>query len=88
MRDYFGLVRAHPDFVSFSIKRFVYLTGSTLAMPLFPLYYVREVNASDAAIGLINTAQTIVLLFGYYFWTPPKPQAWLPLRPACHHLSA
>ena len=69
VRDYFALVRGHPDFVNFSIKRFVYLTGSTLAIPLFPLYYVREVNASDAAIGLINTAQTIVLLFGYYFWT-------------------
>lgn len=69
VHDYFALVRGHPDFVNFSIKRFVYLTGSTLAIPLFPLYYVREVNASDAAIGLINTAQTIVLLFGYYFWT-------------------
>jgi hypothetical protein len=69
VRDYFTLVRGYPDFVSFSIKRFVFLTGSALALPLFPLYYVREVNASDAAIGLINTAQTIVLLFGYYFWT-------------------
>jgi len=69
VHDYFALVRSHPDFVNFSIKRFVYLTGSTLAIPLFPLYYVREINASDAAIGLINTAQTIVLLFGYYFWT-------------------
>ncbi len=68
LHDYFALVRAHPDFVRFSIKRFVYLTGSTLAVPLFPLYYVRVVNASDAAIGLINTAQTIVLLFGYFFW--------------------
>jgi hypothetical protein len=69
LHDYFGLVRSHPDFVRFSIKRFVYLTGATLAIPLFPLYYVRAVNASDAAIGLINTAQTIVLLFGYLFWT-------------------
>ena len=69
VRAYFELVRAHPDFVSFSIKRFVYLSGSALALPLFPLYYVRQVNASDAAIGLINTAQTIVLLFGYFFWT-------------------
>jgi MFS family permease len=69
VRDYFALVRSHPDFVHFSIKRFVYLTGSTLAIPLFPLYYVREINASDAAIGLISTAGTIVLLFGYYYWT-------------------
>jgi MFS family permease len=68
-RDYFGLIRGHPDFISFSVKRFFFLTGQTLAVPLFPLYYVREVNASDAAIGLISTSQTAVLLFGYYFWT-------------------
>jgi hypothetical protein len=69
LHAYFGLVRSYPNFVRFSIKRFVYLTGSTLAIPLFPLYYVREINASDASIGLINTAQTIVLLFGYFVWT-------------------
>jgi len=69
LHAYFGLVRSHPDFIRFSMKRFVYLTGTTLAVPLFPLYYVRSVNASDAAIGWINTAQTIVLTFGYFFWT-------------------
>jgi len=69
LRGYVTLVREHPDFVRFSIKRFVYLTGTSLAIPLFPLYFVRAVNASDAAIGLINTSQTIVLLFGYFFWT-------------------
>jgi MFS family permease len=69
LHDYISLVRSHPDFVNFSIKRFVYLTGTSLAIPLFPLYFVREINAPDAAIGLINTAQTIVLLIGYSFWT-------------------
>ncbi len=68
-RDYFRLIQDHPDFINFSIKRFVFLTGQTLAIPLFPLYFVREVNANDAAIGFINTAQTAVLLIGYYVWT-------------------
>jgi hypothetical protein len=68
-KDYLALIKDHPDFLSFSIKRFVFLSGQTLAVPLFPLYYVREVNASDAAIGIINTAQTAVLLLGYYLWT-------------------
>jgi len=68
-RDYFRLIQDHPDFINFSIKRFVFLTGQTLAIPLFPLYFVREVNANDAAIGFINTAQTAVLLIGYYLWT-------------------
>lgn len=40
-----------------------------MALPIFPLYYVRVVNANDAWIGAINTAQTAVLLVGYFLWT-------------------
>jgi MFS family permease len=68
-RDYLELIRIHPDFVRFSIKRFVFMTGVSLAAPLLPLYYVKEVQASDAWIGLINMAQTAVLLVGYFLWT-------------------
>ncbi len=67
-REYYTLVAQHPDFVRFSVKRFFFLSGQSLAVPLFPLYFVRVVNASDAAIGLVNTAQTAVLLIGYSFW--------------------
>jgi MFS family permease len=66
--EYFHLIRNEPAFVSFSLKRFVYLFGITLGIPLFPLYFVRELNASDAWIGILNTAQTAVLVVGYYFW--------------------
>ena len=47
----------------------MYLFGITLATPLFPLYFVRELNASDAWIGLLYTAQTAVLVVGYFFWS-------------------
>jgi hypothetical protein len=72
LRDYTALVRAHPDFVRFAAKRFVFLTGTSLAVPLFPLYFVREVGASDAAIGTIAMAQTLVLVFSYLFWVRTK----------------
>jgi len=49
-------------------KRLVYTSGSTLAAPLFPLYYVRQVQATDAWIGIVNTAQTAVMLVGYFLW--------------------
>lgn len=68
LRDYVGPVMREPGFVSFVLKRFVFLTGTSLATPLFPLYYVRVVQASDWWIGLINTAQMAVVLFGYFFW--------------------
>ena len=68
-RGYVGMIRAEKPFVSFALKRFVYLSGTALAAPLFPLYYVREIQASDAWIGVINTVQTAIMLIGYVIWT-------------------
>jgi len=67
--EYWSLLKQYPDFLSISFKRFVYFFGFTLAVPLFPLYYVRSIGAPDSWIGFINTAQTAVLLVGYYIWT-------------------
>ncbi len=67
--EYYQLINSSPDFVTFTLERFVYLFGITLSTPLFPLYFVRELNASDAGIGLLYTAQTAVLVAGFFFWT-------------------
>jgi hypothetical protein len=69
LKHYVDLIRGEPAFISFTAKRFVFLSGTVLATPLFPLYYVREVQATDAWIGIISTSQTAVLLIGYYAWT-------------------
>ena len=68
LRSYSKLIRSQPAFSSFATRRFVYLTGSALAAPLFPLYFVRVIQASDYWIGLINTAQSAVLFVAYFFW--------------------
>lgn len=68
-REYKTLVFSHDDFVRMAVKRLVFFTGTMLSMPIFPLYYVREVRANDAWIGLISMAQTAVLLVGYFLWT-------------------
>lgn len=68
-RQYARLVWGEKPFMLFVAKRFVFLTGVSLSLPLFPLYYVREVQASDSWIGVINTVQTAVLLIGYFLWT-------------------
>ncbi|MGB9673694.1 MAG: MFS transporter, partial [Anaerolineales bacterium] len=62
-------LRIEKAFVRFVSIRFVYLLGTTLATPLFPLYFVRVIALNDAWIGLINTAQTSILLLGYFYWT-------------------
>jgi predicted MFS family arabinose efflux permease len=64
-----GLLRREPAFVSIASKRFLYMAGVTLAVPIVPLYYVRVAHADDAAIGLITTVQTLTLLIGYWLWT-------------------
>jgi MFS family permease len=69
MRLYFKGIWANRPFRSFIIKRFVFLTGFSFAAPLFPLYYVREVHASDGWISAYTTAATVSLIFGYFFWS-------------------
>jgi MFS family permease len=56
-------------FVSIAAKRSLYLMGSKLVLPLFALYYVRELGASDAWISVFQTTQRISLLLGYILWT-------------------
>jgi hypothetical protein len=68
-KDHFDLIRGARPFTSFTTKRFVFMMGSMLALPLFPLYYVREVQATDAWIGAINSIQTALMLLGFIFWT-------------------
>ena len=69
IQEYIALIRHEPDFISFSLRRLVFLSGVTLAAPIFPLYYVRQVQASDAWIGFISTSHTALMLVGYFLWT-------------------
>jgi len=63
------LVLVERKFVSFLTKRLVFILGTWLVMPLFSLYYVRVVGASDAWISWFTTAEKLALLVGYVFWT-------------------
>jgi predicted MFS family arabinose efflux permease len=69
LREALNHVRAHPLFVRQTFSVFVFRLGLSLALPLFPLYYVRHLNASDASIGWINTVQGGVLIAAYFFWS-------------------
>jgi MFS family permease len=68
IKEYRALIFSHKPFINFALRRFVYLTGISLAVPLFPLYFVRQLQASDAWIGLISTSSTAVMILGYFFW--------------------
>ncbi|HEY3310400.1 MAG TPA: MFS transporter [Anaerolineales bacterium] len=68
LKNYAVLMRGAPAFVSFSTKRFVYLSALALSTPILPLYFVRVLGASDSQIGTINMTMTSVMLVGYFFW--------------------
>lgn len=69
LEEYRTLLSGEKPFQSFVIKRFVFLSGAALTLPLFPLYFVREVQASNSWIATINMAQTAIVIVGYFFWT-------------------
>ena len=69
INEYVRLVKKEKPFQSFIIKRFVVLTGSSLVLPVFPLYFVRTMQASDGWIATINMVQTAIVIIGYFFWT-------------------
>jgi hypothetical protein len=69
LRESLALLRTTPSFGRFVLSAFVFNLGLMMAIPLFPLYWVRELNASDFWIGIINTVNNGVVMIGYFFWT-------------------
>jgi hypothetical protein len=67
--EYLDKIKQEKPFKSFIVKRFVYLTGVSLAAPLFPIYFVRQIHASDSWIATITVAQTAVMIIGYFIWS-------------------
>lgn len=68
LRESILTVSQHPAFLRYSLRQLVYVFGTRFAVPLIPLYYVREVGATDAWIGIIATGQSLALLIGYQLW--------------------
>jgi hypothetical protein len=59
------LIVANRPFVRFELRGFVYVASIGLAMPVLPLFYVHEVAAPDAWIGVIGSAGSAGSVVGY-----------------------
>ena len=57
--------RKYPAFRLFVLCQAVFQIGLTMAVPLFPLHWVRVLHADDAAIGTVSMIQSVTLLVGY-----------------------
>ncbi|MFL5800681.1 MAG: MFS transporter [Roseiflexaceae bacterium] len=69
LREGWAALRENGAYSRLLASQFVFRCGLTLALPLFPLYWVRELQISDSQIGLINTVQNGVLLGAYFLWS-------------------
>lgn len=64
-----ALSHAPPAFRNYALSTFVFRSGVAMALPLFPLYWVRQIGASDTWIGIISTASSAVLIIAYFLWS-------------------
>ena len=72
LRD--ALHQAPLPFVQYALSAFVFRSGIAMAIPLIPLYYVREAGLNDAWIGLISMIGNSVLLIAYAVWSAGVPR--------------
>ncbi len=68
-REHGGTLRQNRPFVNFTVSQFVFRWGMALALPLFPIYWVKNAGASDQQISAINFTQTMVMMVGFFLWT-------------------
>jgi MFS family permease len=69
-----GLLREVGDerrFVAFAAAHTVLSLGIRMALPLLPLWYVRELGASDAFIGVVGMTGAAATTVGYFVWRRP-----------------
>jgi MFS family permease len=57
-----------PNFMRLTTNTILYGIGLWLASPLYIVYYVRSLHASDAWIGLQGTVLSVTTILGWLFW--------------------
>jgi Na+/melibiose symporter-like transporter len=57
-----------PDFVHFMLNSLLHNLALWLAGPLYVLYFVRQLGASDAWLGLYATVTSLSTIVGLLFW--------------------
>lgn len=67
-RDTVQGLSGQGNFWRFAAGTFVFYWGVYLSIPLYNLYRVRELGASDAWIGLLTVAFNLSSLLPYVFW--------------------
>ena len=67
-RETLTIVRATPDFMRFTLAAVALYTGLIFPWPLFSLWWVNGLKASEGLIGLIATANMLVSIGSNFVW--------------------
>lgn len=65
LRELWRLVVSNRPFVGYELRTLAYITSLGLALPVLPLFYVHDLAASDAWIGIIGAAGSAGSVLGY-----------------------
>jgi MFS family permease len=68
LRSLLHVMRAHPAFMRINLNTLMHGIGVWAAAPLYMLYYVRDLNADEAWIGLQATIGSLATIAGFAFW--------------------
>lgn len=68
VRGYVAMFRANRAFVRFTLSAFAYHWGLYLTIPLYSIYWVRNLNASDGWIGAFSMVGGATTALAYPFW--------------------
>jgi len=69
-----AIVAENPDYVRFLVNCLIGDSGAYLASPLYIIYYVRHLGASDGWIGSANLAASLSAMVGYIVWRRLLPR--------------
>ncbi|KAB8145202.1 MFS transporter [Chloroflexia bacterium SDU3-3] len=69
LNDTLALLRGNGSYNRFIGSQFLFRLGLGIGIPLFPIYWVRDLQASDSWVGIINTVSNAVLLIAYFIWS-------------------
>ena len=62
------LFAEHRDFIQITLNTVIFGLGEWMAAPLYVIFFVRELRASDGWIGLRTTVASIGVTVGYALW--------------------
>jgi MFS family permease len=61
-------LRQHPAFMRIAVNTLLHGMGIWTASPLYVLYFVRDLGASDGWLGLQGTIASLATIAGFLFW--------------------